>query len=127
MREPDERHTEKTEVGVDERDSLIETNPGVRRIELPLRVLRIADGNPGAVDEVDVAREAFDVPCLKVERTIGNQQRGIRPPLDFDVPTSGVKAAMTAAAVYLTFFSFHVLPLVIELHMAAGGCFIGFA
>src|SRR5713101_5801233 len=69
IRKPDKRHAEKTEVGVDERDSLVETNPGVRGIELPLGMLRIADGNPGAVDEVDFAREAFDVACLKVERT----------------------------------------------------------
>src|SRR5260370_38242088 len=102
MREPDERHTEKTEVGVDERDSLIETNPGVRRIELPLRVLRIAEGNPGAVDEVDVAREAFDGPCLKGERTSGNQQGGIGPRLDFDVAAKLVKSAETVDAVNLT-------------------------
>src|SRR5260370_8847999 len=127
IRKPDERHAEKAEVGVDERDSLIETNAGVRRIELPLGVSRVADGNPGAVDEVDVAREAFDVPCLKVERTIGNQQRGIRPPLDFDVAANVVKAAMTGADVELSFVGFEVLAVVIELPMAAGGRFLAFA
>src|SRR5260370_41155319 len=97
MRKPNERHAEKTEVGVDERDGLIETNPGVRRIELPLGMLRVADGNPCAVYEVDVSRKAFDVACLKGERTIGNHQRGIGPPVKLNVATPDAKAARTCA------------------------------
>ncbi len=34
---------------------------------------------------------------------------------------------MTGADVELSFVGFEVLAVVIELHMAAGGCFIGFA
>ena len=73
VREPDEGHAEKTEVGVDERDSFIQTDPRVGRVELPLRVLGIADGDPGAVDEIDVSREAFHVPRFEVQRMIRNQ------------------------------------------------------
>src|SRR5260370_34946684 len=126
MRKPNERHAEKTEVGVDERDGLIETNPGVRRIELPLGMLRVADGNPCAVYEVDVSRKAFDVACLKVERTIGNQQRGLGPPLNLNVATHVVKAAMTCADVELRFIGLEGLAVGIELHMAPAGRFLGF-
>src|SRR5260370_25822048 len=89
-------------------------------------MLRVADGDPCAVDEVDVSWEPFDVPCFKVERTIGNQQRGIGPPLNLNVAAYVVKAAMTCADVELRLVGFEVLAVVIELHMAAGGCFIGF-
>ena len=73
VREPDEGHAEKAEVGVDERDSFIQTDPRVGRVELPLRVLGIADGDPGAADEIDVSREAFHVPRFEVQRMIRNQ------------------------------------------------------
>jgi len=36
VREPDERDAEKSEVGVDESDGFIETDPRVGRVELPL-------------------------------------------------------------------------------------------
>ena len=72
VRKPDEGYAEKTEVGVDERDGSIETDPRVRRVELPLRMLGIADGDPGAVNEVDLAREAFDVSRFEVKRIVGN-------------------------------------------------------
>ncbi len=127
VREPDERHVEKTEVGVDKRDGFIEMNPRVRRVELPLGVLRVADGDPGTVDKVDVAREAFDVPCFEVKRIIGNQDCRIGPPLDLDVAANVVKEAVAGADVVMSFFGFEVLVAVIELHVAGSGGFVGLA
>ncbi len=101
VREPDERHAEKTEIGVDESDGFIEADSRVRRVELPLGMLGIADGDPRAVDEVDISREAFDVPRFEVERIVRNQECRIGPPLDLDVAPNVVKGAVPGADVVM--------------------------
>ena len=73
IREPDERYAEEAEVGAHESDALIEANAGVRGVELPGGMLRIANGDPAAADEVNVAGEAFDFRSLEIERILRNQ------------------------------------------------------
>ncbi len=124
---PDERHAEKTEVGVNKRDGFIDVDPRVRREELPFGVFWVADGDPGAVDQVDVSWEPLDVPCFEVKRIIGNQECGIRPPLDLDVSANVVKEAVSGADVVASFVGFEVLIAVIELNVAGSGGFVGFA
>jgi len=53
----------------------------------------VANGDPRAVDEVDVSREAFDVTRFKVQRIVGSEERGIRPPLDLNGAANVVKQA----------------------------------
>ncbi len=127
IREPDERDAEKTEVGVDQRDGFIETDPRVGRVELPFGVLGVADGDPRAVDEVDLSREAFDVPCFEVKRIVGNQNRWIGPPLDLDVAANVVKQAVSGADVVMSLLGVEVLVAVIELDVAGSGGFVGLA
>src|SRR5207247_10033819 len=91
VRKPDERHAEKTEVGVDERDSLIDTNARVGRIELPLGVRGVADGDQGAMNDVYVSRKTRDVQCLEVQWIVRNQEHRVGPPLDLDVSPHVVK------------------------------------
>src|SRR5258708_39333303 len=115
VREPDERNAEKAEVGVNQCDSFIEADPRVGRVELPLGVLGVADGDPAAVDEVDLSREAFDVPCFEVKRIVGNQECRIGPPLDHDVAANVVKQAVSGADVVMSLLGVEVLVAVIEL------------
>src|SRR5712664_2664820 len=118
VREPDEGHAEKTEVGVNQCHSFIETDPRVGRVELPLGALGVADGDPAAVDEVYLSREAFDVPCFEVKRIVGNQNRWIGPPLDLDVAANVVKQAVSGADVVMSLLGVEVLVAVIELDVA---------
>src|SRR6266513_2788784 len=87
----------------------------------------IADGDPGAVDDVDLSREAFDVPRFKVERVFGNQNCRIGPPLDLDVAANGVKQTVSGADVVVSFIGFQVLVSVIELNVAGSGGCVGLA
>ena len=127
IREPNERDTEKTEVGVDECDGLVEVDPRVRRVELPLGVLGVADGDPGAVDEIDLSREAFYLSCFEVKRIIGNQDCRIGPPLDLDAAANVVKQTVSGADVVVSFIGFEVLVAVIEPNVAGSGGFVGLA
>src|SRR5205823_2341581 len=127
IREPDEWDAEETEVGVEECDGLVEVDPRVRRVELPLGVLGIADGDPGAVDEIDLSREAFYLSRFEVKRIIGNQDCRIGPPLDLDVAANVVKQAVARADVVMSFSGFEVLVAVIELNVAGSGGFVGLA
>src|SRR6266403_791701 len=126
VRKPDEGHAKKSEVGVDERNGFIEMDAGVGGVELPLGVGRIANGNPGAVDEVNVSGEAFNVASFEVEGIIGKKESGIGAALNLDGAANIVKEAMAGADVVVRFLGFEVLGTVIEKNVAAGGGFIGF-
>ena len=119
--------TQKSEVGVDESDGFIETDPRVGRVELPLGAFGVADSDPSAVDEVDLSREAFDVPCFEIKRILGNQNCWIGPPLDLDVAANVVKEAVSGADVVMSFAGFKVLVAVIELNVSGSGGFVRLA
>src|SRR6266851_441189 len=82
VRKPNERDAEEAKIRVDERDGLIQTNARVRGVELPLGMLRVADGDPGFTNEVDIAGKAFHFAGLEVERILGQQEGGIGAALD---------------------------------------------
>jgi hypothetical protein len=84
IRQPDKWNAVEAKVGVDQGDALIETDAGVRCVELPGGMERVADGDPTATNEVNVTGEAFDFGCLEVERVLGNEDEGIGAALDFD-------------------------------------------
>jgi len=59
----------------------------------------IANGDPGAMDEIHIAGEALDVARFEIKRVFGNQDGGIRPALDLDTATNIVEEAMAGADV----------------------------
>src|SRR6267378_5106606 len=83
----------------------------------------IANGDPGAVDEVHVAGEALDVSRFEIQRIVRNQDDGIRPPLDLHAPANIVENAVAGADVVVRFISFEVLVVVVELDVAGGDGF----
>ena len=85
----------------------------------------IADGDPGAVDEVQTAGEALDVARFEVKRIVRNQDRGIGVAFDFDIATNVVEKAVAGADVVVRFVGFEVLVVVVELNVAGGDGFEG--
>jgi hypothetical protein len=50
---------------------------GARGIKLPGGLLRIADGDPGMLDDVDLLGEAIDFLGFEVKRVAGDEEAGI--------------------------------------------------
>jgi len=46
VRQPDQRHAEEAEIGIDHRDVVLDGNFGARSVKLPGGLPRIADGDP---------------------------------------------------------------------------------
>jgi hypothetical protein len=118
---------ESADVGVDERDGLAEVKARVGRVELPFRVFGIADGDPSALDEVDVAGEALDVVRFEIKRIVGNQDGGIGPAFDPDPATNIVEKAVAGADVVMHLVGVEVLVVVIKLNVSGGDGFEGLA
>src|SRR5437667_133768 len=127
VRKPYQGHAEKTEVSVDERDGLIQANARVGRVELPLGMLGVADSDPRTMNKVDISRKALDVPCLEVQRIIGNQEHRIGPPLDLYGSPNVVKEAVTRADVVVSFVGFEMLVAVVKLNVPGRRGFVGFS
>jgi hypothetical protein len=88
-------------------------------------MLRVADGDPAATNEVNVTGEAFDLRSLKVERILGNQDEGIGAAFDFDSAANVGEGAVAGADVVAGFFGFEVFVVVVELDVAASKRFRG--
>src|SRR6266436_975322 len=119
VRKPNEWDAEEAKIRVDERDGLIQTNARVRGVELPFGMLRVADGDPGFTNEVDIAGKAFHFAGLEVERILGQQEGGIGAALDLHGAVDVAEEAAAGADVVMGFVAIEMLIFVIELHMAA--------
>ncbi len=126
VRQPDEWNAKEPKVGVDESDGLVEPNARLRGIKLPSRMLRVADGNPAAADEVDVVGETLDLRGLEIERILRNQNQRVGATRDFDGAANVREAALPGAYVVAGFIGFEVLIVVIKTDMAASKGFGGF-
>ena len=60
IRKPDQRDTEESEVGVHKGNSFVESDGGVGNEKLPGRPRRIANGDPGPMDKIQVSGKALD-------------------------------------------------------------------
>src|SRR5882724_10874249 len=125
--QPNQRDAEKPKVGVDERDSLAEVNARVGRVELPFGMQGIANGDPGAMDEIHIAGEALDVARFEIKRIVGNQDGGIGPALDLGAAANIVEKAVAGADVVMRFVSLEVLVVIVEQNVAGGDGFEGLA
>jgi hypothetical protein len=121
---PNQGHAEKPEVGVDERGGFVEANTRVRGVKLPLRPRRIADSDPRAADQINVARKALDFAGFEIERILGNKNRGIGLTFDFHGPTNIVKKAVAGADVVVRFVGFEMFVVVVQQDVASGDGFV---
>ena len=125
--EPDERNMKKPEVSIDEGGGLAYVNAGLRRIKLPFRMLEIANGDPRAVDQVDVRGKAFDVASFKIEGIIREEHIRAGAARNLDGAVDVVKKPVTGADVVMCLGGFDVLVVVVKLDMARSNGFVGSA
>ena len=89
-------------------------------------MLRIADGDPAAADEVNVSGGAFDLGSLEIDRILRNQNKRVGTALDFDGAANVGEGAVACAYVVAGFLGFEVFVVVIKADMPAGSGFGGF-
>ncbi len=123
--EPDERDAEQAEVRVDERGGFVDLDARVLREKLPARMFRIADGDPGRGQDVEVGVVLLDVFRFEIERIVGDEDGGIRFPLDADESAYVGEGAAAGADVVMGFVGFDVLIFVVVDDVAAREGFVG--
>ena len=119
VRQPDQRHTKHSKIGVDEGDVFLEANARARRVKLPLRPLRIADGHPGASNDVKALVHALDFFRFEVERIVRDEQAAVGTPLDLHRAANLLENAMARAHVVGRLVTIEMLIRVVELDVAA--------
>jgi len=124
--QPDQGNAEKSEVGADQRDFIVEFNVGVGSKELPAGAFWIADGYPSFANDIVICAEAFGFFGLKIEGIVGDKDGGIRPANNSYCAADVVEDAVAGADVVVRFAGFEVLIFVVEYDMATGDGFIGF-
>ncbi len=125
VREPNQGNTEYAKVGVNEGDGFVDANLRVRSVELPLGPRRIADGDPGAANAIEVAGKALDGARFEIQRIVGEKDLITGLALDSESAVNVLKKAVTGADVVVRLGSFEMLVAVIENDMASGDGFVG--
>ena len=126
VRKPDEGNAEQTEVGVDQGDSLVEANARFGSIELPIGAAGITDGDPGALHEIQIARNTLDGASFEIQRIVGEEDLIVGLALDFESAVNVLKEAVAGADVVVGFGGFKMLAAIVQLHVAGGDGFVGF-
>ena len=96
-RKPNKWDSINPEIGIDQGNLLVQGDPGFGRIKLPGRFVRIADGEPGVVDDVVGGREALDFLGFEIKRVLGDEDRWIGPAFQFDGAMNVLEGAMAGA------------------------------
>ena len=123
---PHQRNTKQAEIGVDQRNSLVEANSSFGSIELPLGMFRIADRNPCSLNEIQISGKSFHGARLEIERIVRQQNLLVRLPHDFESAVNVLKQPMARADVVVRFRGFDMLAVVVQLNVPCGNGFLGF-
>ena len=86
----------------------------------------ITDRNPGLLHEVQVAGKTFHRTRLKIQRVVRDQHLIIRLAHNLERAMDTLKEPVPRADVIMRFRCFEMLPAVVQLNVAGGGCFVGF-
>ena len=86
--------------------------------ELPAGMFRLADGDPGFADDVDVFAEAFDFFGLKKERIVRDQERGVGFADDFYGAVGVVEKAVAGVDVVVGVIGVEVLIFEVVVNVA---------
>jgi hypothetical protein len=87
--------------------------------------MRVAHGDPGLANDVEIVAKSFDVVGLEIQRVVGHQETGIGTSLDFDRAADVQESAATRADVVVGVVGFEMLILEVVLDMAASQSFGG--
>ena len=90
----------------------------MRSVKLPLGAVRVADGDPGLANNVDVVSKFFDLVSFEVERIVAGKDGGIGLALDLNRAANVEKRAAAGADVIVRFIRFEMLIFEIILHVA---------
>src|SRR5450755_3638620 len=87
-------------------------------------MLGTANRDPRAGQKILIVVEFLDVARFEVQRIVGDQNAGIRAPLDFDGAANVEEGAPAGADVIVGFAGFQVLIFVVEDYVAARDGFV---